>query len=121
MRLFGRIWYMYVLLLGRQSDSKLVSSEKIPVVNGTVIFSYELGPFLGFKILTFNFFWVEGVWGFRKMNIYWGMKKMRKRPFFGVNNPIHLGLNLKVKVKWEYFGGLQQKINYFKLSSEINA
>ena len=39
---------------------------------GTLIFSYirRLGSFFGFKILKFNIF--GG--GFRKMNIFWGLK-----------------------------------------------
>ena len=43
---------------------------------GTLIFSYilRIGPFIGLKILNFNIFLGGG--GFRKMNIFGGMKNI---------------------------------------------
>ena len=56
---------------------------------GTLIFSYilRLGSFLGFKILNLNI-----LLGFRKINIFWGMKILSI--FLGGHHKIRLYLGV---------------------------
>ena len=55
-------------------------SVSVPGGGGTLIFSYirRLGPFFGSKILNFNIFFslFLGGGGFRKMNIFGGLKNI---------------------------------------------